>query len=132
MDPSMGSAVDEGVARRTDILAILSLVLGALGLLSGLFSDVSAFFAACCCLGMVGVLLGGALGLLLSLAGIVLGGVSMARIRKTPDELGGKGLAIGGILVSLVASLASCAAVVLWVLMYMGLFAFNAAQGYSY
>ena len=120
------------VQRRTDLLAILSLIIGLLGMLCGLFSDVSAFFAVCCCLGMIGVLLGGGVGLLLSLAGVILGGVSIVRIRKAPDELGGQGLAIGGILVSLLGLLASLAAVVLWLLMYLGMFAFNAAQGYDY
>lgn len=132
MDQGMSSVAGGAVKQRTDILAILSLVAGVIGLLAGLFSDISSFFAVCCCLGVFGVLAGGALGLLLALVGVVLGIVSLVRIKKAPDELGGKGLAIGGILVSLVAVVASLAAVVLWALVYFGMLALNASQGYSY
>lgn len=123
--------MEQDVGPRMDLLAIISLVAGILATLLGVVSIIASFFAMCCCLGVFGVLIGAGLGLLLGLIGLILGVVAMVRIKKTPDELKGGGLAIGGILASLLGGFLSLAAVVVWALMYFGVMAYNMG-GYGY
>ncbi len=123
--------MEQGVGPRMDLLAIISLVAGILATLIGVASVLASFFSFCCCLGVFGVLIGGALGLILGLVGLVLGAVAMVRIKKAPEELSGSALAIGGILTSLLGGFLSLAGVVVWALMYFGVMAYN-MSGYGY
>ena len=77
--------------RATDPVAVVSLSLGSSTLILGL-----------CCFPLSGLVLG--------IAGVSLGIVSLTRISGQPDRYSGKGLAVAGIVVSIVAPLAQFAA----------------------
>lgn len=107
----------EPLPPRNDVLAIVSLVLGILAMLLGIAGLVFAFIGACCCLGQIGVLICGGLGLLMAFVGVILGIVSAVRISKRPDELTGRGIAIGGIVLNILAMLLDLAPIVLGILL---------------
>lgn len=64
---------------KIDPLAIASLATGASGLL-------------------VGLLLSGVIGILAGIVGIVLGAISLTRIKRNPDQFSGRGLALAGMI----------------------------------
>ena len=64
--------------QKTHALAITSLVTGILSI-----------GPSCCCLGFIGIPL--------AIAGIVTGGLDIARIKAAPDQFKGMGLAIAGV-----------------------------------
>lgn len=55
--------------------------------------------------------------MLLSFAGLIMGALSLKRIKARPEELGGRGLAIGGVITSLISLLINLAAIVIGILM---------------
>ncbi len=118
----------EPLPPRNDTLAIVSLVLGILAMLLGVAGLVFALVGACCCLGQIGVLICGGLGLTMALVGVILGIVSVVRINKRPDELTGKGMAIGGIVLNLLALIFDLAPIVLGILSMVGLMALGATD----
>ncbi len=119
---------DEGLPPRNDVLGIISLVLGIISVLCAAVSLVFAFVGACCCLGQIGVLIGGGLGLLLASVGLVLGIVSLVRIKKNPDELGGRGFGIAGVILNALALLGNLAPIILGIAMYAGFLALGATD----
>lgn len=80
-NPSPNGQSNDGLI--TEPLGIASIGAGGLGLILGLFASTPIL---------------GILGILLAIAGIILGWTSLTRIRKNPEKYKGKGLAITGII----------------------------------
>ncbi|MBX3131154.1 MAG: hypothetical protein KF718_30830 [Polyangiaceae bacterium] len=112
--------------QRTDQLAVIALVSSLLGLIGAVLNGVSGLFGACCVLCTVGTTVLGVLVLVPSLAGAVMGGMSIARINREPERLGGKMLAVAALVVGVLSSFAAIAEIVL---PWFGLACMTAAQG---
>lgn len=98
---------------RTDALAIVSLVCGILGLLGAGANLGSGILGTCCILCTLGSTVVGVIVLIPALAGVVCGILSARRIDAAPHELGGRSLAVAGVVVSGVAVLLALATIVL-------------------
>ncbi|MBX3270421.1 MAG: hypothetical protein KF729_09185 [Sandaracinaceae bacterium] len=98
---------------RTDALAVVSLVCGILGALGGLVNVVLMFFGTCCPVCAFSATALGLVALVPSIAGLVCGLVSLKRIKEQSDALEGKGLAMGGSVVSGIAIVVAIITIVL-------------------
>ncbi len=74
--------------KRTDICAILSFI-------SGLIAIALIFLGIGCCFTWL-------LGIPLAVTAVVLGFVSLSRLKQNPDTLAGRGLAIAGLIMGVV------------------------------
>ena len=109
---------------RTDTLAVAGLVLSIVALLGAILNMLSGLFGTCCFLCTLGSTVIGVLVLVPAIAGIVMGGLSVSRINKTPEQFGGKGMAVAALVIGIIAALLGLAEIVL---PWLGIACFAAA-----
>ena len=85
---------------------------------------LSGLFGTCCFLCTLGSTVIGVLVLVPAIAGIVMGGLSVSRINKTPEQFGGKGMAVAALVIGIIAALLGLAEIVL---PWLGIACFAAA-----
>lgn len=98
---------------KTDQLAVAGLICSILGIVGAILNGISGLFGACCVLCTVGATILGIVVLIPSVAGVVMGGMSVSRINKNPEALSGKGMAIAALVLGAIATLGALAEIVL-------------------
>lgn len=112
---SFGGAPGPGgpTGPRTDTLGIVGLVCSILGIVGAIVNAFAGAFGTCCVICTLGSTFLGAALLIPSLAGAVMGGMSVKRIADHPQHLTGKGIAMAALVIGLVSSLLVIAEIVL-------------------
>ena len=110
--PGMAPPGGPGGAR-TDVVGIMALVSSILGLIGGLINILSGLFGTCCVLCTMGSTVIGVIVFIPSAAGAVMGGISLSRIKHEPEKHTGKGVAMAGLILGILASLLAIAEIIL-------------------